>query len=129
MADSVSNPSIQRELSLNSAAEGIVEGLSHVDEEYIPKVGMTFLTIEEANVFYKEYAKRAGFATKIRNSNKNKDTGAIKNQLITCNREGKTKSDLLEAEKTNPMSPTNCPARVYVHIQKKSQLFIISKVV
>ncbi|MED6111989.1 hypothetical protein PIB30_057467 [Stylosanthes scabra] len=107
-----------------------LNGLSHVDEEYIPKVGMTFLTIEEANVFYKEYAKRAGFATKIRNSNKNKDSGAIKNQLITCNREGKTRSDLPEAEKTNPMSPANCPTRIYyVHIQKKTQLFVISKVV
>ncbi|MED6211811.1 hypothetical protein PIB30_077122 [Stylosanthes scabra] len=66
---------------------------------------MTFVTCEEANYFYKEYAKRAGFATKIRNSQRNKDTDAIKNQLFTCNREGKRKSDIPEVEKTNPMSP------------------------
>ncbi|MED6200716.1 hypothetical protein PIB30_087999 [Stylosanthes scabra] len=84
------------------------------------KVGMTFVSCTEANDFYKEYAKRAGFATKIRNLQRNKETGAIKNQLFTCNREGKRKSDIPEAEKTNPMSPANCPARMFVHIEKKT---------
>ncbi|MED6195034.1 hypothetical protein PIB30_034270 [Stylosanthes scabra] len=37
--------------------------LCDVDEEYIHKVGMTFLTYEEANDFYKEYVKRGGFVT------------------------------------------------------------------
>ncbi|MED6209039.1 hypothetical protein PIB30_050785 [Stylosanthes scabra] len=97
--------------------------------EYVPKVVMTFLTCEAANNFYKEYAKRGGFATKIRNSNKNKKTGEIKNKLITCNREGKMTSHIPEAEKTNPMSPANYPARIYVYIQKSNQQFIISKVV
>ncbi|MED6135084.1 hypothetical protein PIB30_117586 [Stylosanthes scabra] len=108
---------------------GVCQGLCQVDEECITNVGMTFLTIEEANDFYKEYAKQAGFATKIRNSNKNKDTGAIKNQLIMCSREGKRRSNLPEVEKTNPMSPTDCPARIYVHIKKNTRLFMISKVV
>ncbi|MED6194927.1 hypothetical protein PIB30_033148 [Stylosanthes scabra] len=74
-----------------------------------------------------EYAKRAGFASRIRNSQRNKETGAIKNQLFTCNRDGS--SDIPVAEKTNPMSPAHCPARVFVHIDKKTQCYIISKVV
>ncbi|MED6124089.1 hypothetical protein PIB30_055799 [Stylosanthes scabra] len=56
------------------------------DKEYIPKAGMTFQTLEEAAAFYKEYAKRVGFSTKIRNINRCKETKEIKNQLITCNR-------------------------------------------
>ncbi|MED6208713.1 hypothetical protein PIB30_047878, partial [Stylosanthes scabra] len=76
-----------------------------------------------------EYAKQVGFATKIRNSQRNKDIGAIKNQLLTCNKERKMTSDIPEAEKTNKISSANCPARIFVHIQKKTQLFVISKVV
>ncbi|MED6163080.1 hypothetical protein PIB30_076494 [Stylosanthes scabra] len=33
------------------------EFLCNVDEEYVPKVGMTFMSCTEANDFYKEYAK------------------------------------------------------------------------
>ncbi|MED6176725.1 hypothetical protein PIB30_090892, partial [Stylosanthes scabra] len=71
---------------------------------YVSKVGMTFMSCIEANDFYKEYAKRAGFASKIKNSQRNKETDAIKNQLFTCNREGKMTSNIPEAEKTNLMS-------------------------
>ncbi|MED6121966.1 hypothetical protein PIB30_035204 [Stylosanthes scabra] len=63
------------------------EFMCNVDEEYVPKVGMTFKSCTEASEFYKEYAKRAGFSSKIRNSQRNKETGAIKNQLFTCKRE------------------------------------------
>ncbi|MED6188223.1 hypothetical protein PIB30_084041, partial [Stylosanthes scabra] len=74
--------------------------LGEVDEEYIPKAGMTFTTLEEAAAFYKEYAKRVGFSTKIRNTNRCKETKEIKNQLITCNREGKWISEIPYVEKT-----------------------------
>ncbi|MED6209142.1 hypothetical protein PIB30_051957 [Stylosanthes scabra] len=109
--------------------EDQTEFLCNVDEEYVPKVGMTFKSCTEATEFYKEYAKRAGFSSKIRNSQRNKETGAIKNQLFTCKREGKRRSDIPEAEKTNPMSPANCPARMFVHIDKLTQRYVISKVV
>ncbi|MED6225356.1 hypothetical protein PIB30_092895 [Stylosanthes scabra] len=33
-----------------------------VDEEYIPKAGMTFPSLEVAAAFYKEYTKRAEFS-------------------------------------------------------------------
>ncbi|MED6174636.1 hypothetical protein PIB30_070962 [Stylosanthes scabra] len=87
-----------------------------VVEEYIPKAGVTFPTVEEAAAFYKEYAKRAGFSTKIRNTNRCKETKEINNQLITSNREGKWTSEVPYVEKTNPMCGANCPARIYVHV-------------
>ncbi|MED6217648.1 hypothetical protein PIB30_019598 [Stylosanthes scabra] len=52
--------SIQYDLSSNSVTDKIEEQLvflCDVDEEYILKIGMTFLTCEEVNDFYKEYAK------------------------------------------------------------------------
>ncbi|MED6210712.1 hypothetical protein PIB30_066718 [Stylosanthes scabra] len=65
-----------------------------VDEEYVLKVGMTFESVDEAGLFYKKYAKRAGFSTKIRNTNRCKETKEAKNQLITCNREGRWTSEV-----------------------------------
>ncbi|MED6213005.1 hypothetical protein PIB30_089096, partial [Stylosanthes scabra] len=53
----------------------------------------------------------------------------VKNQLITCNREGKWTSEVPAVEKTNLTYNASCPARVYVHVVKKTGLWRISKVV
>ncbi|MED6127487.1 hypothetical protein PIB30_088527 [Stylosanthes scabra] len=86
--------------------EDQTEFLFNVDEEHVPKVGMTFKSTE-ASEFYKEYAKRAGFSSKIRNSQRNKETGAIKNQLFTCKREGKIDLTSLSRERRTP-----CPRQI-----------------
>ncbi|RYQ91939.1 hypothetical protein Ahy_B09g098006 [Arachis hypogaea] len=53
----------------------------------------------------------------------------IKNQLITCIRKGKWKSNISPIEKTNPSAGLNYPARIYIHILKDIGVWIISKVV
>ncbi|RYR39032.1 hypothetical protein Ahy_A09g044426 [Arachis hypogaea] len=58
-----------------------------VDEQFVPKFGMTFKTLEEAGEFYKYYSKLACFSTKIRNTTRKGDE--IKNQLITYSRKEK----------------------------------------
>ncbi|RYQ85181.1 hypothetical protein Ahy_B10g104672 [Arachis hypogaea] len=58
-----------------------------VYEQFIPKVGMTFKTLEKVGKFYKDYSKLADFSIKIKNTTRKGDE--IKNQLITCSREGK----------------------------------------
>ncbi|MED6172205.1 hypothetical protein PIB30_047867 [Stylosanthes scabra] len=105
------------------------EFLCDVEEEYIPKVGMTFQAVAEVGLLYKEYAKRAGFSTKIRNSNRCKETKEVINQLITCNREGKWTSEAPSVEKTNPTCGANCPTRIYAHAIKMTRMWHISKVV
>ncbi|MED6177487.1 hypothetical protein PIB30_098557 [Stylosanthes scabra] len=81
-----------------NGAESSMHFCLDVDEEYIPKAGMTFPSLEVAVDFYKKYAKRAGFSTKIRNTNRCRETKEIKNQLITCNREGKWISEIPQAQ-------------------------------
>ncbi|MED6139066.1 hypothetical protein PIB30_080388 [Stylosanthes scabra] len=103
-----------------TATESIMHFGHDVDEEYIQKAGMTFPSLEVAAAFYKEYAKRAGFSTKMRNTNRCRETKEIKNQLITCNREGKRISEIPYVEKTNPTCGANCPARIYVHHRELS---------
>ncbi|RYR36507.1 hypothetical protein Ahy_A09g041473 [Arachis hypogaea] len=105
----------------------ILQPLSVVDDELVPKVGMTFTTLEDAGKFYRNYAKAAGFSTRVRCTNRKGNE--IKNQLITCSREGKWKSKISPTEKTNPTASLNCPARIYIHTLKDVGAWIISKVV
>ncbi|RYQ97420.1 hypothetical protein Ahy_B08g093461 [Arachis hypogaea] len=105
----------------------IVQPLSVVDDELVPKVGMTFTTLEDAGKFYRNYAKAAGFSTRVRCTNRKGNE--IKNQLITCSREEKWKSKISPTEKTNPTAGLNCPARIYIHTLKDVGAWIISKVV
>ncbi|RYQ88626.1 hypothetical protein Ahy_B09g095708 isoform B [Arachis hypogaea] len=88
---------------------------------------MTFTTLEDAEKFYRNYAKAAGFSTRVRCTNRKGNE--IKNQLITCSREGKWKSKISPTEKTNPIAGLNCPARIYIHTLKDVGAWIISKVV
>ncbi|RYQ83941.1 hypothetical protein Ahy_B10g102817 [Arachis hypogaea] len=105
----------------------VPEPLSVVDDQFVPKVGMTFTTLEDAGKFYRNYAKAAGFSTKVRSTNRKGNK--IKNQLITCSREGKWKSKISPTEKTNPTAGLNCPARIYIHTLKDVGAWIISKIV
>ncbi|RYR47098.1 hypothetical protein Ahy_A07g033034 [Arachis hypogaea] len=101
--------------------------LSVFDDELVPKVEMTFTTLEDAGKFYRNYAKAAGFSTRVRCTNRKGNE--IKNQLITCSREEKWKSKISPTEKTNPTAGLNCPARIYIHTLKDIGAWIISKVV
>ncbi|RYR53180.1 hypothetical protein Ahy_A06g028175 [Arachis hypogaea] len=105
----------------------IVQPLSVVDDELVPKIGMTFTTLEDAGKFYRNYAKAAGFSTRVRCTNRKGNE--IKNQLITCSREEKWKSKISPTKKTNPTAGVNCPARIYIHTLKDVGAWIISKVV
>ncbi|RYR42507.1 hypothetical protein Ahy_A08g038978 [Arachis hypogaea] len=88
---------------------------------------MTFNTLEDDAKFYKDYVKAAYFSTRVRSTNKKGNE--IKNQLITCSREGKWKSKISLTEKTNPTTGLNCPARIYIHTLKDVGAWIISKAV
>ncbi|RYR53108.1 hypothetical protein Ahy_A06g028030 [Arachis hypogaea] len=90
-----------------------------VDEQFVPKVGMTFKTLEEARKFYKDYSKLAGFSMRIRNTTRKGDE--IKNQLITCSREEKWKSNISLTLKTKTLAGINCPTRIYRTIKNNEK--------
>ncbi|RYR68272.1 hypothetical protein Ahy_A03g014762 [Arachis hypogaea] len=105
----------------------ILQYLSIVDDQFVSKVGMTFTTLEDAGKFYRNYAKVAGFSTRVRSTNRKENE--IKNQLITCSREGKWNSKISPTKKTNSTAGLNCPARIYIHTLKDVGAWIISKIV
>ncbi|RYR67852.1 hypothetical protein Ahy_A03g014299 [Arachis hypogaea] len=128
MDDSTSDFQLnQGEVDYEFESNEVPEPLSVVDDQFVPKVGMTFTTLEDAGKFYRNYAKVAGFSTRVWSTNMKENE--IKNQLITCSREGKWKSKISPTEKTNPTADLNCPARIYIHTLKDVGAWIISKVV
>ncbi|QHO13461.1 Transposon protein [Arachis hypogaea] len=88
MDDSTSDFQLnQGEVNFEFESNEVSEPLCVVDDQFVPKVGMTFTTLEDAEKFYRDYAKAADFSTIFRSTNKKGNE--IKNQLITCSREGK----------------------------------------
>ncbi|RYR59536.1 hypothetical protein Ahy_A05g025428 [Arachis hypogaea] len=87
MDDSTSIQLNENDLDYSSETNHADETRCVVDENFFPKVGMIFRTLEEVRKFYKHYSKLAGFSTKIRNTTRKGEE--VKNQLIVCSREGR----------------------------------------
>ncbi|RYR04545.1 hypothetical protein Ahy_B06g084304 [Arachis hypogaea] len=79
----------QSKVDFETESNEVPETFCAVDDQFVPKVGMTFKTLDDTAKFYKDYSKIAGFSTRVRCTNKKENE--IKNQLITCTREGKWK--------------------------------------
>ncbi|RYR56580.1 hypothetical protein Ahy_A05g022269 isoform B [Arachis hypogaea] len=127
MNDSTSNKLNESNLDYSSKTNQVDKTICVVDEQFIPKVGMNFKTLEEGEKFYKKYSKLTSFSTKIRNTTQKRDE--IKNQLIVYSREGRWKSNISPTLKTNPSVGINYQARIYVHILKDVGLWTIFNVV
>ncbi|RYR57422.1 hypothetical protein Ahy_A05g023162 [Arachis hypogaea] len=106
----------QDEVDFEFESNEVPKPLCVDDDQFVPKVGMTFNTLKDAAKFYKDYAKDACFSTRVRSTNRKENE--IKNQSITCSREEKWKSKISPTEKTNPIAGLNCLARIlYTHIE------------
>ncbi|XP_057760126.1 uncharacterized protein LOC130980464 [Arachis stenosperma] len=67
MVDSTSDSQLnQCEVDYEFESNEVPEPLSVVDDQFVPKVGMTFTTLEDAEKVYRNYAKAAGFSTRHR---------------------------------------------------------------
>ncbi|MED6133773.1 hypothetical protein PIB30_031324 [Stylosanthes scabra] len=109
-----SDPSSEADSVRSRESDNTEQFSCDVDEQYVPKVGMLFPSLEESRKFYADYARRVGFSTKIRNTNRSRKSNQILNQLLSCNREGKRRSDVPLSERTNAVYAANCPARINV---------------
>ncbi|QHO33735.1 uncharacterized protein DS421_9g260830 [Arachis hypogaea] len=60
MDDSTSDCQLnQGEVDYEFESNEVPEPLSAVDDQFVPKVGMTFTTLEDVEKFYRNYAKAA----------------------------------------------------------------------
>ncbi|RYQ85011.1 hypothetical protein Ahy_B10g104498 isoform D [Arachis hypogaea] len=99
-----------------------------LQEDEIPRVGMRFAQLQMAHDFYVSYAKKDGFATKIRTTTFDKITKAPINQAIHCNRDGIRESRVKAPTRKNTISAAGCKARIYVKFDKDVQDWVLLKV-
>ncbi|RYR76844.1 hypothetical protein Ahy_A01g001373 [Arachis hypogaea] len=99
----------------------------NLQEDEIPRVGMRFPQLQMAHDFYVSYARKAGFATKIRTTTFDKITKAPINQAIHCNRDGIRESRVKAPTRKNTISAAGCKARIYVKFDKDLQDWVLLK--
>lgn len=93
----------------------------HVLDEKKPRIGMQFASIEDAFAFYNQYAREAGFSTRMSKSKKDKLTNEVVWKQFVCFKEGLT-DEARSQKRTNTSDPkllrargkvrTNCKARI-----------------
>ncbi|RYR72290.1 hypothetical protein Ahy_A02g006485 [Arachis hypogaea] len=97
-------------------------------EDEIPCVGMWFEQLQMAHEFYVTYAKKVGFATKIRTTTCDNITNQPINQAIHYNRDGFCVSRVKASTRKNRISAARCKARIYVKYDKETQDWFFFKV-
>lgn len=63
-----------------------------IDESMVPKLGLEFESEEDAYMFYKAYAEKAGFGIRMSKMHK-KDSGEILDRIFVCACEGTRAND------------------------------------
>lgn len=103
--------------------------IGNVDET--PKIGMEFLTVDDAFQFWKAYSKKKGFGVRKDYDNKDKKTGVIVSKLFVCCKEGlkRVKKDDDDMIQSRSASRTNCKARLKVFLDRKRERYIVKEFV
>ena len=98
----------------------------HSEDVVSPCVGMYFDSVNDVKKFYKEYAIKSGFGTRIKTLRKDDDNHLCYFKLV-CSREGKCVSSIPPEMKTLPTQRKQCHARIIV--VRKEDKWMISSVV
>ncbi|XP_073129949.1 protein FAR1-RELATED SEQUENCE 5-like [Henckelia pumila] len=90
--------------------------MDSTSNEFKPKIGMIFNSLDEAWKFWIEYGGKIGFGVRKHYFNKNKNTGVITSAKYVCCKEGVRKEDKRDFSTRNPRleTRTNCKVRLGV---------------
>ncbi|OMP07972.1 hypothetical protein COLO4_06895, partial [Corchorus olitorius] len=109
--------------------------VNHVENDqsanFIPRVGLEFVSEEEAYNFYNEYGRRYGFSIRKETGNWNKKTRQFTSRLLVCSKEGIRSSDKRDHQTKNARAETrtDCGARMLIKFNKHSGKFQIKEIV
>ncbi|RYR54478.1 hypothetical protein Ahy_A06g029765 [Arachis hypogaea] len=98
--------------------------------EEIPYVGLRFDSLQQAQEFYSNYAKKVGFVTRIRNTNFDKTRKELKvpiNQSIHCSCEGYRESRVKAAMRVKRITTAGCKVRMYVMLDRHNDNWLVTK--
>ncbi|RYQ80021.1 hypothetical protein Ahy_Scaffold1g106709 isoform A [Arachis hypogaea] len=96
----------------------------------IPYVGLRFVSLQRAQEFYTNYAKKVGFVTRIRNTNfdkTRKDSMIPVNQSLHCSCESYRESRVKAATRVKRIITAGCKARMYVMLDRQKDNWMVSK--
>jgi len=97
-----------------------------------PHEGMEFESEQDAQTFYKEYAKRVGFRARVSSYYRSKRDNSIISRLIVCSKEGfRAKKDEIGEEKLQrPRAITRIGCKAMIMVKKRdSGKWAVSKLV
>ncbi|WOK98970.1 hypothetical protein Cni_G07682 [Canna indica] len=97
-----------------------------------PHEGMEFDSEQEAQLFYREYARRAGFRARISSYYRSKRDNSIISRLLVCSKEGfrAKKDENLEERLQRPRAVTRVGCKAMIMVKKRdSGKWIVSKMV
>ncbi|KAH6795250.1 hypothetical protein C2S52_005727 [Perilla frutescens var. hirtella] len=109
--------------------------IPEVADDRKPKIQMKFASVEDAFSFYNQYAREAGFGTRIGNSKKNKASNEIVWKQFVCCKEGRTDetrsnkraiSGELKNIRVRGELRTNCKAKLSLVKQQTGPDWIVS---
>lgn len=90
--------------------------IDNVDNN-VPKMHMSFDTIEEVKSFYRNYVVNCGFAVRIRGSKKNNNNELTFMKLV-CSRQGKYISSISPELKTQPNQRNECSVGITIALKE-----------
>ncbi|XP_020274306.1 uncharacterized protein LOC109848968 isoform X2 [Asparagus officinalis] len=97
-----------------------------------PHEGMEFESEQEAQTFYKEYAKRVGFRARVSSYYRSKRDNSIISRLIVCSKEGfrakKDESGKDKLQRPRAITRIGCKAMIMVK-RRDSGKWIVSKLI
>ncbi|KAK4267584.1 hypothetical protein QN277_024345 [Acacia crassicarpa] len=98
-----------------------------VEDEFKPKIGQEFGSLEEAWMFWNDYARRTGFGARKFNGTKSRKNGETITYRYVCCKEGFRKEDKAEkySSRHRAETRTNCKAKMIV--SRVNQKFKITR--
>ncbi|XP_031248146.1 protein FAR1-RELATED SEQUENCE 5-like [Pistacia vera] len=104
-----------------------MEDTRSAEEEWEPKPGMIFDSLDNLVQHYKSYGNKMGFEVIIRSSKKGYD-GEVTNATLACSCIGKSRSNPVNAFKMHPVTKTDCKARIGAAVRSDGKWKICSVV-
>ncbi|XP_042404838.1 uncharacterized protein LOC121995063 [Zingiber officinale] len=108
--------------------------IPQVADDLKPKYGMEFSLIDEAFLFYNQYARKSGFSARINSSKKNKITNEVVWKTFVCFKEGHTddqrnkqaKGDQRTRERTRGEVRTGCKSKISLVKKQTGSAWVVT---
>ncbi|XP_038719802.1 protein FAR1-RELATED SEQUENCE 5-like [Tripterygium wilfordii] len=114
-------------MDVSSSSSNDLSFIPQVRAEKVPKIGQEFESLEEAQKFYNEYAREAGFSIRMSTTNRNKSNEIIRKEFV-CYKEGTREKGEFKSDGRRRRGTTRegCKGKMVVVRSTSKLSFIVS---